>query len=167
MIDVHIIDSRGVYLRTESIDPKGPQPKMAVYTAPPDAVVGYTRLWNGQLWLRVLDSEVPTPAEPAEPVPVEVPRWAGRLALKRHVLEGGDLRLLGPDESSASNLLQLVYAWRATLQGGELADRVDEALDSAKDWVRHSDTLQVIGQVLNLGDAQIDQLFIWAGKQRV
>lgn len=101
------------------------------------------------------------------PVPTEVPRWAGRLALKRHVLQGGALMLLGPAETRADNLLARTLAWRATLAPGELADRVDAALDDAKDWVLASETVSTIAGILGLSAAQVRQLFMWAGEQRV
>ena len=109
-------------------------------------------------------------AEPSSflrPPSAEVPRWAGRLALKRHVLQGGELVLLPPDEASEDNLLGLVLAWRATLAPGELADRVDAALDDAKDWLRGSETVATIAAVLGLTAAHVDALFAWAREQRV
>ena len=100
-------------------------------------------------------------------VPAEVPRWAGRLALKRHVAQEGVLVLLEPSETSSDNLLALVLLWRDSLLPGELRDRVDAALDDAKDWLRDSDTVATLAAVLGLTDDQIDALFIWAGQQRV
>ncbi|MBF5006831.1 hypothetical protein [Diaphorobacter caeni] len=106
-------------------------------------------------------------AAEADPVPAEVPRWAGRLALKRHVLESGLLRLLETDEAQPDdNLLALTLAWRAALPQGELADRVDAALDDAKDWLRDSETVTTVGSVLGLTSEQVDELFRWAAQQR-
>lgn len=100
-------------------------------------------------------------------VPAEVPRWAGRLALKRHVIELGVLRLLDPDDARPDdNLLAQALAWRASLAPGELADRVDAALDDAKDWLRDSDTVATVGLVLGLAADQVDELFRWAAQQR-
>lgn len=107
------------------------------------------------------------PAEPASFVALEVPRWAGRLALKRHVLEGDELVLLLPDEASEDNLLGQVLAWRATLAPGELAERVDAVLDDAKDWLRASEMVTNIAAVLGLSNEHVDQLFAWAREQRV
>lgn len=106
-------------------------------------------------------------AAAADPVPAEVPRWAGRLALKRHVLESGALVLLTPDEARPDdNLLALTLAWRMSLAPGELADRVDAALDDAKDWLRDSETVAAVGAVLGLSVEQVDELFRWAAQQR-
>lgn len=100
-------------------------------------------------------------------VPAEVPRWAGRLALKRHVLRAGELVLLEPSETSSDNMLALVLLWRDSLLHGELRDRVDAALDDAKDWLRDSDTVATLAAVLGLTDDKVDALFIWAGRQSV
>ena len=111
---------------------------------------------------------VPLPAEPVPaPVPLEVPRWAGRLALKRHTLEQGALVLLAPSEDRPSdNLLARVLVWRDGLQPGELLDRVDAVLDDAKDWLRDSETVATVAAVLGLTAEQVDTLFMWAAAQR-
>lgn len=101
------------------------------------------------------------------PVPAEVPRWAGRLALKRHALNGGALVLLAPDETRPDNFLARASEWRETLPPGELADRVDAALDDAKDWLRGSTTVATLADILGLNGAQVDALFVWAGGQEV
>lgn len=100
-------------------------------------------------------------------VPSEVSRWAGRLALKRHVLEQGALVLLAPDDASPEgNLLARVLAWRDALQPGEMLDRVDAVLNDAKDWLRDSETVAAVAQVLGLTAEQVDALFAWAAAQR-
>lgn len=107
-----------------------------------------------------------------EMAPQEVPRWAGRLALKRHVLEQGVLEqgvlvLLGPDDARPEgNLLARVLGWRDTLPAGELLDRVDAVLNDAKDWLRDSETVAAVAAVLGLTGAQVDALFAWAAAQR-
>lgn len=111
---------------------------------------------------------VPLPADPVPvPVPPEVPRWAGRLALKRHVLDAGALVLLNAAEDRpADNLLARVLVWRDGLQPGELLDRVDAVLNDAKDWLRDSETVAAVAQVLGLTAEQVDALFVWAAAQR-
>lgn len=111
---------------------------------------------------------VPLPADPVPvPVPPEVPRWAGRLALKRHVLDAGALVLLNAAEDRpADNLLARVLVWRDGLQPGELLDRVDAVLNDAKDWLRDSETVAAVAAVLGLTSEQVDALFVWAGAQR-
>lgn len=102
-----------------------------------------------------------------EIVPQEVPRWAGRLALKRHVLEQGTLVLLAPEDARPEdNLLARVLGWRDTLPAGELLDRVDAVLDDAKDWLRDSETVAAVAAVLGLTEEQVDALFVWAASQR-
>lgn len=99
--------------------------------------------------------------------PFEVSRWAGRLALKRHVLEQGALVLLAPDDARPEdNLLARVLAWRDTLQPGEMLDRVDAVLNDAKDWLRDSETVAAVAAVLGLTAEQVDALFVWAAAQR-
>lgn len=111
---------------------------------------------------------IPAPyVPPPPPVPVEVPRWAGRLALKRHVLDGGELIALAADEVRNDNLLASVLAWRQALPEGELADRVDAALHDAKDWLRGSETVGVLAAVLGLTDGHVDRLFLWADQQEM
>ncbi|QQB53712.1 hypothetical protein I6H54_15390 [Delftia acidovorans] len=108
-----------------------------------------------------------SPAAPGTALPLEVPRWAGRLALKRHVLNGGALVLLAStDDRPADNLLARVLVWRGALAPGELADRVDAVLNDAKDWLRDSETVAAVAAVLGLTGAQVDALFAWAAAQR-
>ncbi len=61
MIEAHLTDSRGVYLRTEQVNPMGPQPAGAVYEDLPHAQDGFTRLWRGE-WVQVPDEDVPLDA---------------------------------------------------------------------------------------------------------
>lgn len=97
----------------------------------------------------------------------EVSRWAGRLALKRHVLEQDALVQLAPDDARPEdNLLARVLAWRDTLQPGEMLDRVDAVLNDAKDWLRDSETVAAVAAVLGLTAEQVDTLFAWAAAQR-
>ena len=67
MIDAHIIDKRGVYLRTVQVDPMGPQPAGAIYDELPAAQEGHTRMWRGS-WVQVSNEEVPI-----EPAPIVTP----------------------------------------------------------------------------------------------
>lgn len=100
------------------------------------------------------------------PVPQEVPRWAGLLALKRHVLEGDDLVLLAAEDARPQdNLLAGVFAYRASLQPGELADRLDAALNDAKDWRFDSPTVSYVAQIFPLSAKQLAELFRWASAQ--
>lgn len=85
MIEAHIIDSRGVYLRTEAVDPLGPQPAGAIYEALPSKKSGKTRVWDGASWQQTPNADVPPLPEPPGPGPDPVPHFCtrrqGRLAL--------------------------------------------------------------------------------------
>ena len=103
----------------------------------------------------------------ANPVPAEVPRWAGVLALKRHLLNSGELVLLSPDDALPdANLFALTLQWRSAIPESELADRVDAALIDVNYWERESATVAAVAGALNLSDAQVDELFRWAAEQR-
>lgn len=80
-IDAHIIDGRGVYLRTEQVDPMGPQPAGAIYAELPAAQVGKERVWTGAVWVHVAPEELPVTPVPPEPVPTSCQRRQGRLVL--------------------------------------------------------------------------------------
>lgn len=110
---------------------------------------------------------VPSPADMVQQqVPQEVPRWAGKLALKRHALQNGEVVLLPPD-AVAGSLLDSVHTWWGTLGLGEAYDRVEAAMSDAKDWRRDSPTVATIASVLGLTESQIDGLFVWAGAQEL
>ena len=170
MIDAHLIDARGVYLHTVRVDPLGPQPAGAIYEPLPNAQEGHQRVWNGGSWQQMDDDDLqlPGPQEPVvEPPKVwEVPRWAGKLALMRHVLVDGQLLVLTETESRPEdNLLARVLTYRATLPAGELVDRIDVALNDAKDWLRNSPTVGLIAEIMPLSAEQLDELFTWAAAQ--
>jgi hypothetical protein len=74
MMDAHILDARGVYLRTVQVDPMGPQPAGAVYAALPAALAGCTRVWQRGAWSQVPDAWVPAPVVPVAVAPVAAAR---------------------------------------------------------------------------------------------
>lgn len=98
-------------------------------------------------------------------VPSEVPRWAGLLALKRHELRSSELLLLASDDDGANSLHAAVLAFRGAMPAGEARDRLDVALNDAKDWLRTSPTVQSMCSVLSLTGNQADALFVWADAQ--
>lgn len=136
--------------------------------ADPDLYSGLVAVGSAEFeQLRIKALVGMSPAAPGTALPLEVPRWAGRLALKRHVLEQGALVLLGPDHARPfDNLLARVLMWRDALPPGELLDRVDAVLNDAKDWLRYSETVAEVAAVLGLTAEQIDVLFVWAAAQR-
>lgn len=98
MIEAHIIDSRGVYLRTEEVDPLGPQPAGAIYETLPSKKSGKTRMWDGAAWQQVANADVSPLPEPPEPVPEPVPdsctRRQGLLALLAYGHRRADIEAL-------------------------------------------------------------------------
>ena len=116
-------------------------------------------------WVRAGAVFVAPQASDAGLVPAEVPRWAGVLALKRHCLLGGQLLVLAADDNGSSSLYAAVLANREMMPAGEARDRLDVALDDAKDWLRMSPTVQSMCSVLSLTSNQADALFIWADAQ--
>ena len=171
-INAHITDMRGVYLYTEQVDPMGPQPAGAIYNSDgdtlPEMQEGRTRMRIGGAWVQVHDADVPPlldVPETVQAVPTEVPRWAGLLALKRHELRSSELLLLASDDDGANSLHAAVLAYRAGMPAGEARDRLDVALNDAKDWLLTSPTVHTMCSVLQLTDAQRDALFVWAAAQ--
>jgi len=169
MIDAHITDIRGIYLRTEKVDPMGPQPPGAVYAALPEAEEGKTRMWARGEWVQVPEAELPEqpgPVEtsPAYAAPYEVPRYCGLLALKRHRVADGHLQVLGETEDwqEGNSLHAQVLAYRAAMPAGAARDRLDVALNDVLNWTRTSPTVADLCAVLQLSDAQRDALFVWA-----
>lgn len=98
MIDAHVIDLRGVYLRTEEVDPLGPQPAGAVYEALPAKKSGKTRVWDGLAWQQVANADVPPLPEVPGPGPDSVPhsctRRQGLLALLTYGHRRADIEAL-------------------------------------------------------------------------
>ena len=98
MIDAHIIDLRGVYLSTVSVDPMGPQPSGAVYADLPAAAADHTRLWVADEWRQVPDAEVPPAPEPPGSEPAPLPhsctRRQGLLALLAYGHRRADIEAL-------------------------------------------------------------------------
>lgn len=103
--------------------------------------------------------------EPQAPVPVEVPRWAGLLAIKRHTLSGGELTLLSAEDSGADSIFASITEFRTYMPLGEARDRLDVALDHAKDWTRASPTVALMAEAIGLTQAHLDELFRWADAQ--
>lgn len=77
----HIIDLSGAYIRTETLDPLGPQPAGAVYDELPEAQPGRIRMWQSGAWVQMLISDIPVPPELVPETPPEVTMAQCRLAL--------------------------------------------------------------------------------------
>lgn len=143
-MDAHIIDSRGVYLRTETVDPMGPQPAGAVYEALPGKQSGKTRVWDGTAWQQVANADVPPLPEPPDPEPEPVPhsctRRQGRLALL------------------AQGLLDDVEAAIAAI-ADPLEQREAQIEYEADTWERDSPFVQAMWAQLGGTPGQLDDLF--------
>lgn len=100
----------------------------------------------------------------SQPVPEEVPRYCGLLALKRHRVEAGLLQQLGESEDwqEGGSLYAQVLAYRAGMAAGAARDRLDVALNDVLSWTRTSPTVADLCAVLQLTHAQRDALFVWA-----
>lgn len=145
MIEAHLIDSRGVYLRTEEVDPLGPQPAGAVYEALPGKKSGKTRVWDGAAWQQTPNADVPPlPEEPGpgpEPVPHSCTRRQGLLALLAYGHRRADIEALIaaiPDEMEREAAL-IEY--------------------EAATWERSNPFLQQMWAALGGAPEQLDDLF--------
>lgn len=100
----------------------------------------------------------------SQPVPEEVPRYCGLLALKRHRVAAGLLQQLGESEDwqEGGSLYAQVLAYRAGMAAGAARDRLDVALNDVLSWTRTSPTVADLCAVLQLTHAQRDVLFVWA-----
>lgn len=97
------------------------------------------------------------------PVPDEVLRYCGLLALKRHCLVQGQLQELAENQSwDSGSLYSDVQQFRASMPPGEARDRLDVAINDVLYWSRSSPTVADLCEVLPLTPAQADALFIWA-----
>ena len=142
-MNAHIIDARGVYLRTEQVDPMGPQPAGAVYGVVPAAQEGHTRLWRGE-WAQVPDADVhPVPAPPPPAVPPAVTMRQARLAL------------LG-----AGLLASVDAAINGLPSPQKEAARIE--WEYSQDVQRHNGFVSVLAPLLGMTDAQTDALFVAA-----
>lgn len=144
MIEAHLIDSRGVYLRTEEVDPMGAQPAGAIYETLPSKKSGKTRMWDGTAWQQVPDAEVPPMPEPADPVPAPIPHSCTRRQGQRALLEAGKLDAVDAAIASISDPFQ---------------KRVAQVEYEAGTWERSNPFL--IGMWSQLGgtDEELDGLF--------
>lgn len=101
--------------------------------------------------------------EAANPVPHEVPRYCGLLALKRHCIEEGALQELGAEESwEDGSLYSAVLAFRNALPAGAVRDKLDVALNDVLHWTLLSPTVADLCAVIGLSTTQRDALFRWA-----
>ena len=142
-MNAHIIDARGVYLRTEQVDPMGPQPAGAVYAELPPEEPGKTRMWDGQQWRLVLDAEVPPVPEQPPAVPAAVTMRQARLAL----LGAGLL----DDIDAAINSLPSPQKEAARIEW-----------EYSQEVQRYNGFVSVLAPLLGLTDAQTDALFVAA-----
>lgn len=130
--------------------------------------------------------EVEAPATPyrvfagwdAEPepdrIPTQVPRWAAVLALKSNpspVVEGETYW----DNVVAIRNLIIAHPNDTLIEFGgnslevtiDLKNRIVAALDDANYWERDSELVNFMASMIGLSSADVDALFIWAGKQHM
>ena len=116
MIDAHIIDSRGVYLRTEAVDELGAQPAGAVYDALPPPQAGRTRMHVDGVWELVPNADVPPlPTYSLSPPSSSCTRRQGRLALLAHghlaAVEAAIAAIADPAERMAAQIEYEADTW--------------------------------------------------------
>ena len=157
-ISVHIVDVRGVYLRTEAVDPMGPQPARAIYADLPQLQPGHVLVAQGDEWQQVpevqlppLPMPIPMPAAPE--VPESVLRWQAVRALRLHA----------DPHAPERSCLATVQALRDAAPELLRAD-IDDALQAVLTWRRQSPTLQQIALAADWSHEFVDQLFVAAGR---
>lgn len=144
MINAYLIDSRGVYQTTVSVDPMGPQPAGAIYQPLPAPQVGHTRIWNGSAWTQVPDVSVPPVPEPPPMVPQVVSRAQGKAVLIQMGLWTGVVSFVEAITDPTERALAEV------------------ALYDTIEWRRDSEFLATAAGALSLSPEQLDAMFIAA-----
>lgn len=145
MIAAHIIDQRGVYLRTEYADQSGPQPAGAVYGDLPDAQEGFARMWISGAWAQVENAQVPPMPGP---VPAPVPQKVTRRQARQALLLDGRLDDVQPAIDGIQDPVQRRLAqieW-----------------DDSQDFERQRPLLIQLGSAIGYDDAGLDRLFTQA-----
>lgn len=148
MITVHIVDLRGVYLRTLNADPMGPQPTGAVYAQLPEAIEGFTRMWINGAWHQVLDADVPPLPEPVQPVPAAPDLRITKLAFRNRFMQAEkvSIELAAADDPSAPMAQrQLSATVRAYLADLNAASFIDLAREDLQDGVESLEAASLIG----------------------
>lgn len=140
-ITVHITDPRGVYLRSEEIDRKGPQPEYASYVELPEPQAGFTRVWRNGIWDQVADAQVDDLPWPIQPVPQSVSRAQGKAAL----IQAG--------------LWSAVVAYVDAMTDPTEKALAEVALNDTTEWLRTSPFLNAAATALGLTETQLDDLF--------
>ena len=155
-ISAHIVDVRGVYLRTEAVDPMGPQPARAIYADLPQLQPGHVLVVaQGDEWQQVPEAQLPplpVPQPAAPEVPESVLRWQAVRALRLHA----------DPHAPERSCLATVQALRDAAPELQRAD-IDDALQNVLTWRRQSPTLQQIAQAAGWAPEFVDTLFIAAG----
>lgn len=154
-ISAHIVDVRGVYLRTETVDPMGPQLARAIYADLPQLQPGHVLVAQGDEWLQVPEAQLPplpVPLPAAPEVPESVLRWQAVRALRLHA----------DPHAPERTCLATVHALRDAAPELLRAD-IDDALQAVLTWRRQSPTLLQIAQGADWSPEFVDSLFIAAG----
>lgn len=97
------------------------------------------------------------------PVPQEVPRYCGRMALKRHRLVEGELQELVADEGDVpDSLLSQLLDYRNTMTPSKERDDLDAGLNDVIHYVITSPLVEAMRLILGLRVDQVHALFRWA-----
>lgn len=150
MIDAHIIDARGVYLRTEQVDPMGPQPPGAIYVPLPENVVGHVLVWVDMAWQQMLGAGVPQAPEVPMPSAPTVPESVTRAQGKAALINAG--------------LWPAVLDYVAGITDATQQALAEVALNDTLEWRRDSPFLAACAAGMGLSTEQLDALFVAANQ---
>lgn len=152
-MDAHIIDSRGVYLRTETVDPMGPQPAGAIYGVVLEAREGFTRMRIAGVWVQVPDADVPPLPEPAQPA----------IAPRTCTPAQGLVALFAVKQITEDD----VHAGIAAISDPVERYTAQIGFKRATEWQEDSQTMQLVQAMLQLSAQDMRELFDYAQTVRV
>lgn len=152
-----VAPERYALVSASDIPAHDPATHKAVELAPVEVDGAWSQQWD---IVELTEQEI---ADMQPPTPDEIPRYCGVLALKRHVLDGSDLRELGEsDDWAAGSLYASVQEFRASMPPGAARDKLDVALNDVSSWMLSSPVLASMCAALGLSNEQRDELFVWA-----
>jgi hypothetical protein len=139
MITAYLFDDEMISAGTIQVDPMAPFPSRATIKAPPRLAGTQVARWLGSSW-----EVLPERPAPVVPVPLEVSRSQARRALLlRGLLERVQPTIEAIPDATERALAQIEW-------------------DDAQVFKRHHPLVAMIGQALDLDEAGLDDLFIFA-----